>query len=721
MSPPRRRSSRLAAATPKASKATPELSSVSEHHEPVQTPRRSSKRSQQLEQSTPQAAPTTPASSALKPPHDEMHPSKCQASMAAPSSALRLGFSDIKASRHEQSGLPGCAQGTPTKIGRPPSSAFTFRFVRGAADMKLSENAQRLMDELREQANKIKADLVSQREAGGGIEFPALQPASEKKKQGRFSAAHEAEFKKMDSIENHASAWRATRTTPVKPNLKRSSSKAELDAATPTSARSNLKRSQAKPEAVSTPNTRPKSTLKRTASRADLDGDDAQSKKNDTASSATKPRGTPRNEPVSSFAKRIKKHVEDDASAARPVSRDDSSIPRPKSSGQGSTVSTQSQSSLSRLMSPTKSSRAHFGDQEKPTISLVKSPSFSNLKGTPQPATAAGTASPSRFADVRRRIISPGRFQKVKSILRKKSSEHSEGKSAIPGPAMLMSQTPAAPQVEKDLPAVPLTTPRRKLAKQVAFTPETKRAAECQDSPSPQKPLTFQARLAKKKAELQQDFSSIDEILVDSTASETSDVVYPDLSAFKTLTESADEKKAPKLPESVPGTFTFRSDHTISFGAASSTGFGASPGQSSVRQVRSSIAPKATSMPGSFPALPSPSTHPNKENRAPPPSNVILGAPHGMSNKKRHRATWDEEDAEKEAAERAAKKAKNEHVPEGQALLAPRLVGATPGSVKKTQVGRSVNKTPGSATPSKKRAGLSMSRLNMLARPKHRA
>ncbi|VUC33313.1 unnamed protein product [Clonostachys rosea] len=719
MSPPRRRSSRLAAATPKASKVAPELSSVSEQNEPVQTPRRASKRSQLLEQSTPQAAPTTPASSALKPPHEEMHPSKCQPSMAAPSSALRLGFSDIKPSNNDQSGIPGCAQGTPTKIGRPPSSAFTFRFVRGAADMKLSENAQRLMDELREQANKIKADLVSQREAGGGIEFPALQSASEKKKQGRFSAAHEAEFKKMDSIENHASAWRATRTTPVKPSLKRSSSKAELDAATPTSARSNSKRSQAKPEAVSTPNTRPKSTLKRTASRADLDDDDAQSKKNDMASSAAKPRSTPRNEPVSSYAKRIKKHVEDDASAARPVSRDDSSIPRPKSSGQGSVASTQSQSSLSRLMSPTKSSRAHFADHEKPTISLVKSPSFSNLKGAPKPDTPAGTASPSRFADVRRRIISPGRFQKVKSILRKKSSEYSEGKSAIPGPQI--SQTPAAPQIEKDLPAVPLTTPRRKLAKQVAFTPETKRAAESQDSPSPKKPLTFQARLAKKKAELQQDFSSIDEILVDSTASETSDVVYPDLSAFKALTESTDEKKAPKLPESLPGTFTFRSDHTISFGAASSSGFGASPGQSSVRQVRSSIAPKATSMPGSFPALPSPSTHPNKENRAPPPSNIILGAPHGMSNKKRHRATWDEEDAEKEAAERAAKKAKNEHVPEGQALLAPRLVGATPGSVKKTQAGRSVNRTPGSATPSKKRAGLSMSRLNMLARPKQRA
>jgi hypothetical protein len=37
------------------------------------------------------------------------------------------------------------------------------------------------------------------------------------------------------------------------------------------------------------------------------------------------------------------------------------------------------------------------------------------------------------------------------------------------------------------------------------------------------------------------------------------------------------------------------------------------------------------------------------------------------------------------------------------------------------QVGRTPTRTPGSASPTKKRAGLSMSRLNMLARPKNRA
>ncbi len=93
-------------------------------------------------------------------------------------------------------------------------------------------------------------------------------------------------------------------------------------------------------------------------------------------------------------------------------------------------------------------------------------------------------------------------------------------------------------------------------------------------------------------------------------------------------------------------------------------------------------------------------------------------------NKKRHRVSEDEEEAEREAEERAAKKRKNDPVPEGDALLAPRLTGAGrsqlgPATPKKPSqiVGFSASRTP---SPVKKRPVLSLSRLNMLARPKLR-
>lgn len=160
-------------------------------------------------------------------------------------------------------------------------------------------------------------------------------------------------------------------------------------------------------------------------------------------------------------------------------------------------------------------------------------------------------------------------------------------------------------------------------------------------------------------------------------------VDYPSLAGVRPLPEPP--RQVP--PPSVPGTFTFRSDHTISFGS-SPKGFGSSPGQASVRQVRPSVLPSA--MPGSFPSG-------NKENSAPLPS-----VPHGMANKKRRRVESDDEEAEEEI-ERSPKKTKT--VPEGHMLFAPKL-----------------QTTPRAKTPSpvKKKGVLSLSRLNMLARPKMR-
>jgi hypothetical protein len=125
-------------------------------------------------------------------------------------------------------------------------------------------------------------------------------------------------------------------------------------------------------------------------------------------------------------------------------------------------------------------------------------------------------------------------------------------------------------------------------------------------------------------------------------------------------------------------------------------------------------------MPGSFPSSASTSSVNNKENEA--PRSVFKALPHGMSTKKRHRVSTDEEEAEQEAAERVAKKQKQEKVPEGDALLAPRLIAAA--SAKRTLSSPRRLPTPGQAPPGTpspmKRKGISLSRLNMLARPKTR-
>jgi len=97
-------------------------------------------------------------------------------------------------------------------------------------------------------------------------------------------------------------------------------------------------------------------------------------------------------------------------------------------------------------------------------------------------------------------------------------------------------------------------------------------------------------------------------------------------------------------------------------------------------------------MPGSFPDA-------NKENIETLPS-----VPHGMSNKKRRRA--DSDDEREEEVERSPKKHKSNPA-EGPMLMAPRIMAEKMAAMSKIP------------SPAKKKV-LSLSRLNMLARPKTR-
>lgn len=674
--------------------------------------------------SSPIRAPKTPGeSSPIKPPKSEMHPAKYHATMAPPSSGLRLGFTDIKPVATCDQNLPAAVQTTPSKI-TVPSSDFTFTFTRQTAsvtDMELGPEAQRMMEEIRANAEKYKAELIAKREAEKDDEANGGRKiAAAKGKAGRFSAAHMNEFKKMDSIENHPSAFRAQpgRTTPLKQGIKRSQSKANLDE--PEMIRSKQHSSAQPPPAP--------------------------------VSSTAKTRQRVVEEPVST-TKRARQNLEEDATTKRPISRDASSIPIPKSAGTGIP---RSKSRLASLMTPTKSSLARSATINKTPshISLLRSPSKSTLGGIPRSATTNSitTAAITTATAVEKQeeksieVKSPiSRLDQMKSLFRGRKSTMAKPNTSLPVPSAsaLGSKTPAPPRLEKELPPIPMTTPARKLVKRVAFTPETQRAALSQDSPSPIK-MSQPIHKATRTPLGEVHYPSLDGVITSlEKPTSSDDVSYPDLSAARPLPEppkSALEKSAPVLEPSVPGTFTFRSDHTIAFGSDTPS-FGSSPGQASLRTVRPSILP-TENMPGSFPRASSVVStvtgSPNKENEA--PRTVFLALPHGMTNKKRHRVSTDEEEEQERLEEERAAKRRREEVPEGEELLAPRLVGAN--SVKRNTMANrnggssSVNgsprknqpipsRMPGTPSPMKKKnggrgKGISLSRLNMLARPKLR-
>ena len=179
---------------------------------------------------------TTPHTTGRRPApsHGEMHPSKVHHSTKkAPDSGLRFGFVDIK--EHEKAVQQG-VNSSPSKPKRPPSSAgFDFKWAHQESD--LSSEAQRIMDGVREEAERIKSQMQLEREEQARKDEAADQMANvgqrriakAKGKSGRFSEVHREEFKKMDSIANHASVWKAKYAQPTAASgLKRSQSKADI-------------------------------------------------------------------------------------------------------------------------------------------------------------------------------------------------------------------------------------------------------------------------------------------------------------------------------------------------------------------------------------------------------------------------------------------------------------------------------------------------------------
>ncbi|KAI3393322.1 hypothetical protein diail_4455 [Diaporthe ilicicola] len=698
----RRRSARLASAAKAEPIAAPPttLESVVERED---SPVNEATRSLDAIMSSPAINPRTPSTKSLmKPPMSEMHPSKAHPTMAAPSSALRLGFTDIKPTASNKPGV-AAQQSTPSKT-IAPSSPFTLQHAKpGATDSALGPEARSMMNEIREQAAKIKADLVARREQErveqGQVN--ARKIARPKGKAGRYSAVHMADFKKMDSIENHPSAFRASKHAPVaapKKGIKRSQSKANIDGSeTPR---------------VNTP--------------AKL-----------TSSKSSKEVCTPVCDPDSP-AKRTKQGANDDASTNRPISRDNSNIPRPRTPGKGPHGILLSKSTVANLTSPTQASLARAALIKTPTTtrSLLRSPSKITLTGLKKSATVGDLGSMSEAKEeAPAKLRSPSRFDKVKSMFSKNKGTGSVRGPGIPKPTAGISKTPAPVRAQNELPPAPQTTPGKNSFRPGQFTPAPKHAALAQNSPSPVKSGIPRSKTANNLV----NYPSLDSVMSNATADHVS---YPDLSGFRPLPEppteaksisSVDDEMSEDLergPVSVPGTFTFRSDHTIQFGGSSPKGFGGSSGQSSVRQVRPSIMPP---VPGAFPSTEMPATTAPKGKENMPPylhqsPFEVKAFPHGVGNRKRLRVEDDEEEADREAAERAAKKVKAARVPEGEALVAPRLASAQKPRVRspsktllKTPARSSAKPRAPATTPGgRKVAGLSMSRLNYLATPKQR-
>ena len=543
----------------------------------------------------------------LYPSLEEMHPSKVHTStMKEPDVGLHLGFTDIepRTGTNRSKAMVGAYNKTPTKSREPvhkaPSSpGFEFKFTGRRPE--LGPEAQKMMEDLREEAGRIKHRLAAdqqeepgethqEREDDAVGSMPERKIAKAKGKAGRFSNAHMAEFRKMDSIAAHPSAHRlqptaAQSTPPAKPSLKRSKSQARLDhvesACEPTTSAAAAAAAAAA------------ATTRRTDSRVE----------------------------TGNTGKRMKMREQDDTSSVRPVSRDERGVVGGSSNAQSSSLAAaQSRSGFPTAMTtPTKASLARSASVKhaKTLIpSLARSASTRNVN---QAADAAGAQS-----EGSRKQLSPmTSLGRVKSILR------------CPGLFQAASTTAPSSGKEASPPPLPVDQPPHKIStgKHVTFmTAPT-------PSPEPRQPSAGSSPVASL---VQQSPSR----------SKVSPIKYPTLPPVP----------APLSSSSI-GDFTFSTGRTMKFGAnavidtsnpfnGTTTGTAGTAGTSSafkpsggstIRHVRPSVGPGAG--PGPGPGTPSAARAARAPNKM-PPMGEHPSVPHGMSNKKRHRSALDDSDEE---------------------------------------------------------------------------
>lgn len=170
-----------------------------------------------------------------------MHPSKVQQSTCKqPDSGLVLGFRPIEMDPNASGAPVSPLLNTPSK-GRlshaDQLAALSCDFKFSCESPALSLEARQIMEGIRGDAARIKAELIMKEKEEKAKEDETIKAgerkiARAKGKMGRFSEIHMAQFKKMDSIANHPSSFRARADRiqpPASKNLKRTVAKACLD------------------------------------------------------------------------------------------------------------------------------------------------------------------------------------------------------------------------------------------------------------------------------------------------------------------------------------------------------------------------------------------------------------------------------------------------------------------------------------------------------------
>ena len=585
---------------------------------------------------------TPQTASRIQPSMEEMHPSKVHQSTVKPSTSRQgLGgiFSRLTASP-SKSTLTALPQPTPSKLkGSLPekmtSPTFDFSFERPESD--LSVEAQKIMDSVREEAAKIKAQMIEERskqehqdgETDQLYGVGGRKMAKAKGKSGRYSDVHKQEFKKMDSIAGHASIWKTKIETNAS-SLKRSPSKAGLD--------------------------EPLGKLPRSKSFKTFGQNISSERLENTAP-----------------GKRAKQSRHDDTSSARPVSRD--TDPESKSI-QTTSAPVRPQSGLpSAVTTPTKASLARSISVKSMKTSMIPSLSRSaSTKTLGSPAVPKTEGSNKYFSSL-------SRFGSMKSILHRSQPKFSSDPAKIAaGTHLPLPQGKS--DLEKELSSLPGTPsvglPRSPTMKRVGFTASTKpQHSPTTNLPSPSKIPTPHPQHQSQAAE--------------DLAQGSDSIAYPDLGNSPNITTRT---KIPKA--STPGDFTFRSEKTMDFNPSSPTPI-TSPGNT-IRHVR----PSGISTPvPTFDSIPS--------------------IPHGMSNKKRRRAESDSEAEDEENVDPMAVHEVDDNQPKAKKQRmngSAEIVAHAPSPSKKRVAGSKIPKLGGAKE--KGRMGISLGRLNMLARPKER-
>lgn len=313
----------------------------------------------------------TPTKAApIRPADSEMHPQLHHQSTAKPREEARhLGFSNMAPHTEppKHTSKVAVLQATPTKSRNPEEEAkksFPFSFRREHS-LELSPEAKKLMYESREEAARIREQMIADGEAAPSLN-EVLAARKIAKPKGRYSQVHLKEFEKMDSIASHPSVTRHRLPaqagqdqtprkdvgTPAK-SLKRSPSKAGFfdQASTPS-------RPSSRDDSKPLPAVPGSSRLPRTTSFKDLHKATAV-------------------QPVSP-AKRVKRAVADDVSAHRPGSSD-SEKPLPATPQTNKQVQ-RAPGGQGGLTTPTQASLARAVSTKPTNTTKIPAPSFTPAK-----------------------------------------------------------------------------------------------------------------------------------------------------------------------------------------------------------------------------------------------------------------------------------------------------------------------------------------------------